>query len=137
MMDEEERQSRDNRKWHFSREVPVATIWMAGVFIFALGGAYMSQNNKNEELQKKNLAQDARTEEILIEVREMRKQQQEGSVPSAQNSWKIGLMEQAVLELKSRTSDMERRKTELEIRVLRLENSLSATNARARARDER
>ncbi len=97
----------------------------------------MSQNNKNEELQKKNLAQDARTEEILIEVREMRKQQQEGSVPSAQNSWKIGLMEQAVLELKSRTSDMERRKTELEIRVLRLENSLSATNARARARDER
>ncbi len=129
-MDEEERQTRDNRRWHVTKEVPLALIVTIILAIFAAGGAWMANTNKNT-------AQDERIETILIDLRDMRKQWQEGSIPSAQNAWKIQLNEAAVLEIKSRMLDAERRGAEREVRILRLENALNATNARARARDER
>ncbi len=125
-----ERTVRDVRKWHTTKEVPLALIWMGLVFVFTAGGAYMANSIKND-------AQDKQILEAITELRDLRKQWQDGSVPSAQMAWKVQQADAAMLELKSRMAENERQDVTRDNRIQRLENGLGSTNARVRARDER
>lgn len=127
----------DQRKWHVSKEIPLALLISIASSLFLGGVAY--QSLKSDIIVLQNTQKEIRDEnkETTSEVRTLANRMQEGSVPSAQNSWRITQLEALTAKQDARLADIERQGQIRESRVLRLENAVGSTSARLRAQSER
>jgi hypothetical protein len=128
---------RDKRKWQVTKEIPLSLIW--SVLLLVAGGlmGYQSLKDKVEGQADETTRLTAALKDTNAALRDLTKEFQLGSGPSAQNVLRIQNLESSQTELRTRLTEMERGAVAREARILRLEVGMTNTNARVRAQGER
>lgn len=127
----------DRRAWHIDKGIPVALLISIVASLFLGGVAYQSLKGDIVTLQTTQKEMREESKEIAAEVRTLTNKMQEGSVPSAQNAWRITQTETAIAKLESRVTAAEVRIADNERKLLRVDSAAATTSARVRAQGER
>jgi hypothetical protein len=129
--------SPEKRQWHVSKEIPVALLISIAASLFLGGIAYQALKSDIVILQNTQKEMRDESKEVVAEVKLLSNRMQEGSVPSAQNSWRFTQVEAGIAEAKVRIQAIEARVMENERKLSQTENSGRSTAARLRAQAER
>jgi hypothetical protein len=127
----------DQRKWHLDKGIPVALLMTIAGALFLGGVAYQSLKSDIVILQNTQKEMRDESKNTVSEVRSLSGKLQEGSIPSAQNAWRIAQVESAIVKQDARNLALEARVAENERKLLRSDNAAASTNARLRAQGDR
>lgn len=113
----------EKRKWHVSKEIPVALIISMSVALFTGGVGYKSLTGDIAAQNKATADLAVEVKEIKKDVRDLSTKMQDGAVPSEQAKWRIEQVERQLGELRAAVSsdaaamsDINRRLSVMELR---------------------
>lgn len=127
----------DKRKWHVSKEIPVALIVSMVASVFLGGVAYQSLKGNQEEQAKQLAAQDKKLESIEDKMGKLSEKMNDSNVPSAIMARRVDDLERERASSAADRQQMNALVMQLAARVGENERKLSAESMRNRAARER